>query len=122
MSHLLHRSDVVLLEVALYGNASNVRLGREVVAAEEERPHREVGELAVVGGPDHARERVAVLLVRDCGAGLGEPGHVHAARLEGPSRCAVAAREAAPAVLVRVDEDRDTVLGGGAPGWTFEAC
>ena len=68
--------------------------------------------LIAVGGPDHARERVAVGCVDDRRARLVKVRHVEAHGLQGPARRAVAARKAAPDVLVRVDEQLQAVLAG----------
>ena len=110
--HLAHGFDVVALQVLLRRFTLDARLGREVVAAEEEREHSGRGELGGVGRPDHAREGVAVHLMHNRRAGLVQVGQVEAHRLERPAGCAVAAREARPDVLVRVNKEAQPVPAG----------
>ena len=103
------RADVAALEVGLGGLAVDAEVGREAVAREEEREEREARELVLVRRPDHApqRPRVVERAVDHRRARLAERGDVEADLFEGPGRRAAAAAEAAPDVLVRVDDDGD---------------
>ncbi len=63
-----------------------------------------------VGGPDHPRERPFVELMQNRRAGLGELGDVQPGGFQRPTRRAVAAREPAPHILVRIDVQRKPAL------------
>jgi len=108
---LLEGVDEMGLQVFLDGQAVDTGLRGEVVAGEEEREHGGGGELLVVGGPDHGRERTVVF-------GLGEAAPValkwvrSRPRPRRSSRGAIATREAAPDILMRVNKEAHAVLPG----------
>ena len=101
--------DVVFLQVVLNIEPVAHHVGRVGLPAEEKRKHGEGGEAIIVVRPHQLREVIRLLLMQQRGAGFMEAVDIQSSRLKGPGGRAIAAREATPDILMRVNEEVDVV-------------
>ncbi len=112
--HGLHGTQVVALEELLGRLPLDAHLRGQVVPGEKEGPHGAGRQPDVVGEPRHLRVLIALRPMQEGRAAFGQVRQVKAHGLQGPARRAIAAGEAAPHVLVKVNKDLDAVVGGPA--------
>src|SRR3546814_9192441 len=112
--HLLEAADIGLLEIVLDVDALDTKIGGQPVPRPEQAPHHGVGGQAMIAPPAHLRIGILPPLgtgiiilclhdMRDIGA-MKLP-EVEPDGLERPTGSAVAARHAAPELLMEIDED-----------------
>jgi len=119
-------AEIMILQVILNVAAIDREVGREIPAGKEQRPHDAVDGEAIILRPAHHRiairlaaaaSEIVFVLHHMGGAGFVEAREVEPHLLEEPCGRAVAARHAAPCVLVEVDEDIMAMFAGlGADG------
>lgn len=109
---MAQRGKVAVLEVGLDVGAVDLEVREVDLAGEEQREHGERREPLVVQRPEHLGVDVGVVgrgveprvVVQERGLGGRKPRGLQAGGVERPERCAAAAREPAPHVLVRVEK------------------
>ncbi len=108
--HLLHGGDVVPLQDLLRALAVDARARREGIAAEEQGEHGGCRQLGGVGWPDQVRRGVAVDGMQEGRARGVQVAQVKSNGFQRPCRGPVAAAEATPDVLMRIDQHEEAVL------------
>jgi hypothetical protein len=98
------------LKKFLGGFALHSCIWSKVVPGEKERKHGCGGQFMAVGRPNHAGKRVAVHRMDDGGAGFIQAGQIHPGEFKRPTWRSVAAREAAPYILVGINKKLYAVL------------
>ena len=109
LGQVLKGSDVMRLQEVLQRLALALALRREAIAAEEQSKHSLRREAIVIARPHQLRETVQALLMQQGGAGGFEVVDLQPDHVEGPGGRAIATAEAAPDILVRVDEEVNVV-------------
>ena len=82
----------------------------KIIPSKEQGEHGGTRQLDRIGAPDHPGVRPGMGGMHDGSTGLGEVGEVKPDGFKRPTRGAIPTREAAPDILVRVDEQVEAIF------------